>query len=221
MDALTLPRTVLRAEYALIRKPIQLAQDRLLTLFPADDARRLTVERVLGQVDSYAGRFLADTDLTGRGNDLQAHADATAKAKALQAKAREQREQADATLKATQEKSTSERKDAIAEHTEDVNTARADATQAKADAARQSAAKATAQKQAVAEQAAQRVEFATDKQRAEHEKTRQHADAVTAAPKGQLAEARDTKADAAGRRADADRLAGLAETEKQHRRSQN
>ena len=219
MDVTTLPRTVLRAEYAVIRRPIQLAQDRILSLFPEGGQSRLGAERVIGQVDTFAGRLLRDAELTGRGEDLQAHAAATAKAQTLKAKAAEQREQADKKLATTTHKAATARTTAVKDHAEEAQAADRRAATEKAAAVNQANARATAAKKTAAAQASARVTAAENKQQAAHTSTRKQADAVTAAPKAHLAEARETSREAAEQRADADRLASLAENEKLERKN--
>jgi hypothetical protein len=81
MSALrTLPRTILKAEYTVLRG--------------AADVGRLAVERVLGQLDESAGRLLHDPDLEDRGRALKRHTSAIEETTSLAAEAGVRRDDA-------------------------------------------------------------------------------------------------------------------------------
>ena len=216
MNVLTVPRTVLAFEYAAIRRPVTLVENLLVGRLDSEDPRRLGVERALGQVDAVAGRWLDDTNLTARGERAQAHSNAVTEAQKLQAQSEQTKAQADAALGRETKAAEKQRAEAARDHREEVAAAAKQESQHKAEAIRQAKARAGAEKETIARQVEATVAGAA---------ARQHAGAdnqlkmATAAPTAELADANATEKEAAGQRADADRLAQLAETEKRSRQN--
>ena len=113
MNLLTVPRTVIRWEYQLLRYPTHLLETKVVAArLPEDSAVRLAFERILGTLDLNAGVLLADPALTAQGRTLARRSKVAAKpgvtvkpkvpakASTLAGKAVERRERADAELKA-------------------------------------------------------------------------------------------------------------------------
>jgi len=219
MNVSTLPRTVLAFEYAAIRRPITFAESLILGRLETEDPRRLGVERALGQVDALAGRWFDDTDLTERGERAQAHADAVVKAQKLHAQAQQTKTAADAKLKRETKAADKQRYAAAQEHRAEVTDANKALTQQKAQAEKQAKARADAEKLTITKQAQAKAAAADQRQDTQANAADNRFKTATAAPKAELADANETAKEAAAQRADADRLAHLAETERRSRQN--
>jgi hypothetical protein len=219
VNVLTVPRTVLAFEYAAIRRPVTLVENLLVGRLDSEDPRRLGVERALGQVDAVAGRWLDDTNLTARGERAQAHSNAVTEAQKLQAQSEQTKAQADAALGRETKAAEKQRAEAARDHREEVAAAAKQESQHKAEAIRQAKARADAEKETIARQVEATVAGAAARQHAQNAGADNQLKMATAAPTAELADANATEKEAAGQRADADRLAQLAETEKRSRQN--
>jgi len=109
----TVPRRIAKLEYSVVRLPFTLLLEHVVTRHWDEEARlRLGFERLLGSLDGFAGRLLADSDISRRGQarmrraeflamagqletTAQAQAQTEEKLQAERAQARQAREQAE------------------------------------------------------------------------------------------------------------------------------
>jgi hypothetical protein len=220
MDLLVVPRRIGRLSYSALRYPFTVAEGQLVTRRLDDDsAARLSYERFLGSLDRAAGHVLGDEGLVRRGQALSRRADFLEQAERLDAKAEARRTEADRKLSDEQEQSRQARQDAAAERGQRLAAARRQEQQEKEQAKRdQVEMEATAA--AEAEQEAQARAAAADE--AEGARRQQIADQQerrTQAPRAQRSQATEKRVAARQRRAEADRLDELADTERQSRKS--
>src|SRR6476659_2675073 len=97
---MTLTRTLVTTEYAMLRLPLTVLENRVVGRYLEEDNRlRLGFEKTLGTLDTTVGRLGGDADLPRRGARLSHRAQMLDKAVALERKAEARKEQADATLK--------------------------------------------------------------------------------------------------------------------------
>lgn len=215
MGLTRLPRRVLRAEYELLRMPVSLAGQQ----FPAADPRRLAVERLLGQADELAGRWLGDAALQQRGRTLRAHADTALRAEELDEKAAQQRRAAEQERRRDEDQLARRRQSAVQEEKRAVLAARRKEQSAKRAAASRAdahLAKEKARIDAAADSSVARVQAV---KRARTTAVQQRAEKAMAKPRRQMVDAAEASTEAADRKKRADRLGTLAKREKQSRRS--
>ncbi|HYO02183.1 MAG TPA: IF2 family translation initiation factor [Mycobacterium sp.] len=144
MSIATIPRSILRFQYQLVRIPLQLIEDRVVARMGSEAPARLVYERALGVLDATIGSALGDPRLNRRGASLAKRSDELARAARLDAAASQRVKQANAVLE-------NSRDEVVA----DLMQARADKEQAAEDARtsaqeRKQAATETAQKRAAA-----------------------------------------------------------------------
>ncbi len=218
MNVLTLPRTVVALEYKALRLPATVAAKAVSTL-DEESRVRLAFERALGGVDATVGKLIGDQELTRRGTALARKAEVLETAVALEAKAQQRKEQAAQTLEqqrsaaAQQRRQAEQDKAAETRRLREKEKAGKQAVKEQADAQERAAAKAVETK-AQAKLRAERERLAETEQRIEARTA-----ARTAAPKAQLSEAVERKQDADSERAAADRLAQLADLEREKRQA--
>lgn len=220
MSIVTIPRTILRFQYQLVRLPLQLIEERVVARMDAEAPARLVYERSLGVLDATIGNALGDSRLKKRGAALAKRSDELARAARLEAAADAATRQADEELEASRQ-----------EVVEDVRGARAAKEQAVEDAKtaaekRKQAATEAAQKRAGATKKEADDIAARLKKQAEAAK-RNDVQRIAAAEKRATNAAEETLDDAKARReaaekkrADADRLEQLAEVEKHKRQAE-
>lgn len=218
MNALTLPRTVLGAEYAVLRLPLTVLETKVVSRYLEEESSlRLTFERAIGSLDTTVGRLLADPALTRRGGALTKRTEILEKAVVLEEKAAERKEAADASLK--QAKKAAERKRAVAQQRAQAEAKQIhDQQQSERRAAEEKAeAQARARVQSTEKQATARLDQ-------EQKRLEQQVDAIdvrttarTAKPKAELQEASALRSDATRERKTAARLGELADAEKASR----
>jgi len=217
--ATTLSRTVLRAEFGLVIRPVQAAEDWLLGRLPDEDVRRLSAERALGRFDAFVGRVLADEGLARRGKTLLAHADAVGRARTLESRAQEQRAEAETAHRDGVDEVAGRRAAAAREHADEVSAAQQEAAKEARAADKAAHARGEAEAKAAAGQAATAARAASARREAKAAQAQQLA-AVAAAPaRAELAEAAAQARTAKEQQAEADRLAALAAREKESRRA--
>ena len=218
MNVLTVPRTVAALEYKALRLPATVVETQVVARFLDEESPvRLAYEKALGNVDSAVGKLLANDELTRRGTALSRRAEVLETAVRLEEKAEQRKASADEHLQ--------EQKAAAAEQ-------RRAAEKEKADELRRLREQEKAQKKAVKAQADAQEKAATDEVRAKaeaelkaererlartEERIEQRAAERTAAPKAQLSQAVERKQEADAERAAADRLAELADAEREKR----
>ncbi|MDV6278888.1 IF2 family translation initiation factor, partial [Rhodococcus erythropolis] len=98
MNILTVPITLLRVQYKIVRIPLQLVEDHLMSRLPTESSARLMYEHTLGVLDSAVGSALGDRDSERRGDALVERSDALSRATTLEEEAARTEAEADAEL---------------------------------------------------------------------------------------------------------------------------
>ncbi|OBI07676.1 IF2 family translation initiation factor [Mycobacterium scrofulaceum] len=214
------PLAVLRFHYQLARFPLQVIEDRVVTRIPSEAPARLLFERSLGMLDATVGNALADPNLVERGTALVERSDALGRAAQLDAKAAARKEQADAKLRGARDEAIEDREQAQAATRQEIKEARESAEQRKR-AATQSAQQQSAAAKRRADEAADRQKRTVESAKRQVEtRTQATEKAVSKAAAAKIDEAEDKLGDAAAKRAEADRVAQLADVEKQQRQEE-
>jgi hypothetical protein len=219
MNITDVPFAVLRFQYQLARFPLQVIEERIVGRLDSEAPARLFYERSLGMLDQAVGHALSAPEVEQRGSALIERSEALRRAAALDGAATQTRAQADAELKNTREQAQREQEQAREEKKREVAEAR-DTAQARKQEAAQSAQKRTAAaKQQADAVAAQRVKSAEELKKQEEAEIRAAEKSVEKVANAKLDDAGDKKVEAATRRAQADRVEDLADTEKENRQS--
>ncbi|MEO3758928.1 IF2 family translation initiation factor [Mycobacterium sp. B14F4] len=219
MTITELPLRLLRFQYQVARLPLQLIEDRFVAQMDSEAPARLWYERSLGMLDTAVGTALADSAVRERGATLLERSDALRRAAQLDAAAEENTRAAEAELKATQEKALQEKQQAFQETTRETKEARAEAQQRKREAIEDTEERIAADKKQADEVAAQRKE-AVEQAKVQEQAQIDAAERSAAKAAGaKLDDAQDKRIDAASKRAQADRIEDLAETEKEKRQA--
>jgi hypothetical protein len=180
-------------------------------------AVRLGFERMLGSLDSVAGRLLADDNLSRRGQALSHRTEMLEKAAELEAKAQRRQAQADQQLQARNEQATKDRQTAERNKQDQLTAAGRKEGADKARARRQAAARAAGEKQRIAQQSQDKVETAERAEATKRKRIASRTQEATAAPKAQLADANRAQGTANAKHQEAQRLAALATQEREQR----
>ena len=220
MNVLTLPRSVAAIEYKALRLPATLLQTQVVVRFLEQDSKlRLGFEKALGTLDERAGSLLADSALADRGRVLRRRSEILGKAVELEAVADQRTAAAEATLREGRKKADKTRKQAEQAQRQGVQQALRTEKQEKQRIERQTAARAKAEKQRVEAQAEAKVKAVTSTLDAQESRIDAAEMARTAAPKAQLEDAVVQKKTADAERAKAERLAQLADAERESRKA--
>lgn len=219
MSLTAIPKAVLKLQYQVARFPLQMIDDRVVARMDNEAPARLFFERSLGMLDTAVGTALGDPVLRKRGTTLVDRSDALRRAARLDEAATENAKQAEADLKATQEKAAQEKQEAFEETTRETQRAREQAQQRKRAAVENTEKRIVEDKKRAEDIAAQRknnVESAKRREEAEIADAEQTVAKVSAA---KLEDAQDKRVDAAVTRAQADRIEDLADAEKEKRQA--
>lgn len=214
------PLAVLRFHYQLARFPLQLIEDRVVNRIPTEAPARLLYERSLGMLDSTVGNVLGDATLTERGAALVERSDTLGRAAQLDAQAAVRKAQADAKLRSVRDEAIQEREEAQKATQQEVKKARIGAEERKRAAARTAQQQSAAAKRRADETASQRKRTVEAAKRQVQGRTHAAEKAVAKASAATVDEAEDKLGEAAEQRAEADRVAQLAEAEKRQRREE-
>jgi hypothetical protein len=213
------PRTVLHLQYQAVRLPVGVLDTRVLgSYLPADAPLRLAVQRVLGSLDTTAGRLLADQTLQRRGTALRERAAALTSAAQLERDAQHRRGQAEEQLTAAAGDASGRRAQARREHRDDVEQAIGDEQAAKRRVAEQAHTRAEAQEEQAQKAAAERLRGVDAQRSAKQTRIDAQQRQAAAEPTATLQAAAADRSDADKRRSDADRLNQLAAAESRQRR---
>ena len=215
MNARTLPRTLIGLEYKAVRYPAQLIETKLVaTRLPADHGLRLAYERLLGRLDSAAGRLLADQALAERGRALTRRTEILEKAVQLEEKATERTIAADQEL-GEQERQAEQAKAQIqTEHEREAARLKAEREAESKAIERKAAARKRADDKAIVDKTQQMIAAERDRLDAQEARIEARVETQTAAPKAALKAAAADARMAVDKKADADRLAQLREASK-------
>jgi colicin import membrane protein len=211
-----LAQKVLRLEYSLLRAPLGALETRL----SRRPRLRLPLERVLAASDAAAGRLLGDSTIARRGETLREHADVAARAVTLSAEADQLRQEADEVRERGVAEADRKRNEARRTERQRVAEALEQEEQEEREAEARARAEAAEKKRAADARAQQRRNQATASRTAKDQQVRARTERATAPAKSALKESAKVKAAADERRADANTLSELADTEKQTRRKQ-
>jgi hypothetical protein len=220
MKIIDVPFAVLRFQYQFFRYPLQLIEDRVVTRMDSEAPGRLLYERSFGALDATVGNVLGDAELKRRGSALAERSDTLGRAARLDSAASQKEEHAAAELKAKRDKAVKDQKQARATKRRGVDQARSDADKRK-HAAAQAAEKQAAQEKKQADEVAARRSSSIEAARGEEQSEIWAAErAATAAADAKLDDAQDKRRNAAGTRAQADRIEQLADAEKERRQTE-
>lgn len=219
MKFTTVPFAILRFQYQLARLPLRLIEDRVIVRMGEEAPARLFYERSLGVLDATVGHVLGDAKLEKRGSVLADRSDMLSRAARLDAVAAQKEEHADAELKAQRDNVIDEQEQAREEKKREVDAARSEADDRKRAAAVAAQARTAARKQRVDELTAQRKDSIEDSKRAAQARIQAGEENASAAAESKLEDAQAKRSEAESKRVQADRLASLADAEKQKRQA--
>lgn len=220
MNLIEVPRTVLRLQYQIIRIPLQLLEDRVVSRLETEAPARLLYERSLGALDAAIGNALGDRRLAHDGVVLAERSAARGRAAQLEAEAEAEQRQADQRLRAVHDEAVQERQDAHSAKQEAVSGALEEADERQRSAAADAKKQADAAQRRAAEDAARKKESVEAAKRRELDQIRAAEKTVTDDAQSKRDAARTKRADAADKRATADRVENLADAERQQRRDE-
>lgn len=213
------PLALMRFQYQVARLPLQLIEDRFVAQMDSEAPARLWYERSLGLLDTAVGTALGDSAVRKRGATLIERSDALRRAADLDAAAKENVKAAEDELEVTREKALQEKQNAFEDTDREAREARTEAQQRKREAIEETEKRIVANQKQVDEVAAQRKK-AVDTAKAQEEAQIDAVERNAATAAGtKLEEAQDKRIDAANKRAQADRIEGLADTEKEKRQA--
>jgi hypothetical protein len=220
MKVLTLPKAAAALEYKALRLPATLLEKQVVVRFLAEDsALRLGFEKALGTIDEKAGSLLGNDDLTTKGHALRRRSEVLGKAVELEAKAQARKESAEAKLKAGKQSAEQTREQARKAQREGVQEALREEQAEKRRVEQEAQARLAAERKRVEDEARAKADAVTSQLEAQEQRIDDVTKARTAAPKAQLGDAVAEKKAANAERAKADRLAKLAQDEKDSRRA--
>ena len=209
-----LPVAALRVQYTIARYPLQLIEAQLGTWLPSQAPVRLIYERGFGLLDRTAGRVLGDGDLERRGTALIERSGALARAEKLDAQAARIESRAEDELATKREDTREQQHAALAEEQHARENSREQAQNREDAARRQAQQEEKAAKERADQVAARRVQAAKATRSSEQSRISDAEDRTAAPAQAELADAADARKQAAAKRADADRVEELADTDK-------
>lgn len=204
--------------YKLVRTPIDLIDNTLFERLPETSIPRVTLDRVIGSSDKFAGALLGDPDIAGRGAARLERSETLRQAAKLEREADTRRKQAQEEFADGREEAARMRKAAEDRVSESLDEAEALEAREKREASATARKAATAKKAAADQKAASR--NTTIAQRRQSVATAAEAKQKSAQreAKVKVDEAREVEQSAAESRADADRLSDLTKAKKQERK---
>jgi len=219
MNLSSAPLAVLRVPYMIVRLPLQLIEQQVMSRLSEEAPVRLVYERTLGALDGAVGSVLGDRRAVQRGAALTERSDALARAAELDEQATQKREAADAELQGKQKKAREDQVAAQRDKQRKTEQARKDEERRKRQAAQQATRRAATAKKQADEQAAKRKQDAEAAKRAEQVKINAREQEAAAPATAELKDATAMKTAATEQRSDADRVENLAQAEKDKRQS--
>ncbi|MDT7572400.1 MAG: hypothetical protein QOE05_2574 [Actinomycetota bacterium] len=220
MKVLTLPKAAAALEYRALRLPATLLETQVVVRFLAEDsAVRLGFEKALGTIDEKAGSLLGNDTIASRGHALRRRSEMLEKAVELEAKAEARKSAAATKLEKGKKAAEQTREQAKRAAREGVQQTLQEERAEKNRAEQEAAARLRAETERVEAEARAKAEAIEAQLDAQERRIDQTTKARTAAPKAQLATAVDEKKQAQAERTKAERLAKLADAEKETRRA--
>lgn len=220
MKITDIPFAVLRLQYQVARFPLQVIENRVVARLDSEAPARLFYERSLGMLDLAVGNALGAPDVEERGAALVERSEALRRAAQLDATATQVHEQAEADLESTREQAKRETQQADQDREEEKREARQTAAERKQNAVHNAQKKAADAKEEADRVAAQRVESAEAARREEEAVISATEKSIEKVAQTKLDDAADKAGTAAAKRAQADRVEELADTEKEKRQQE-
>jgi hypothetical protein len=215
MNVLTVPRTAAALKYKVLRLPATVVETQLVARFLDEESRvRLAYEKALGNVDAAVGKLLDNEELTRRGTALSRRAEVLESAVVLEEKAAQRRAEADETLRAQKAQAADQRRTAEKEKAAETRRLREQAATEKRRVKEQAAAQEKAAAQEITSNAEAELRAERDRLAQAESRIERRTAERTAAPKAQLEKAVELKGQADDERAQAERLAQLADAER-------
>jgi hypothetical protein len=201
--------------YKLVRTPLGLIDNTLSERLPETSLPRMTLDRVIGSSDKFAGALLGDPDIADRGVDRLEHSDTLRQAAKLEREAETRRKQAQAQFADGRDEAARMRKAAEDRVSESLDEAEALEARDKREASAKARKAAAAKKAAADQKAASR--NTTIEQRKQRDDTAAEAKekAAQRKAKAKIDQARAAEQSATESRGDADRLSELTKAKKQ------
>lgn len=221
MKITDVPFAVLRLQYQVARFPLQVIEDRVVARLDSEAPARLFYERSLGMLDLAVGNALSAPDVEQRGAALIERSEALRRAAQLDETATEVQNQAEAELESTREQAKREKQQAEQDRQREIEEARQTASERKQNAVQDAQKKAADAKEEADQLAAQRVKSAEAARRQEEAVISTTEKSVEKLAQTKLDDAADKAGAAAAKRAQADRVEDLADTEKEKRQQEH
>jgi len=219
MSFVGLSRSILRVQYHVARLPLQVIEEQLVARLDSDARLRLFYQRSLGLLDAVAGNVLGSPGLAQRGVNKIDASDKLMRAADLDAQANATIAQAGSEVREVRRAATQAVKDAHAARAQDAKQARDTAEERKRAAREEADQRVGAATKRADETAAQRKGAAEKAKKVEHAVIRADETLAEVSAQAKLDDAQHNRGVAARKRAEADRLADLADDEKAKRRS--
>lgn len=217
MNIVSLPATFLRLQYRVVRLPLQLIEDRVMTRLDAEAPARLLYERSFGTLDAAVGSVLGDVRLQASGAALADRSDTLSRAARMEAAADAKREKADYAMESKRNELDAELKDARNARREEVEEARESAQRRTSRAARSAQRTTAAVKEGVDRAANRRASAVEEVRKGEQDAIRSRENAVVTAAESKVDDAAAKRAAAAAKREKAARVGEMASAEKARR----
>lgn len=220
MNVLTAPRAAAALQYKVLRLPATVVETQVVARFLDEESRvRLAYEKALGNVDTTVGKLLANDALTRRGTALSRRAEVLETAVRLEEKAQQRQSEADETLREQKSQAAGQRRAAEQEKAERTRRLKQEAAAEKRRVKEQAEAQEKAAAKAISTSAQAKLDAERARLEQQEARIEQVKDARTAASKAQLEQAVERQSGADAERAEADRLAQLAEAEREGRKA--
>ncbi|MGX9789655.1 IF2 family translation initiation factor [Mycobacterium sp. MMS18-G62] len=219
MRVIDASRAVLRFQYRIVRFPLEVIEERVVARMGTEVPARLFYERALGLLDSTAGNALGDYRLGRRGSALAERSAALRRAAQLDADADQARQQSSADLKAKSDKAIEDRQDARAAKKREVDQARTAAEDRQHAADNAAAQRIAAAKKQADDVAALRKNSTETAKRTKQARITADERKAAAAANSKLDDAAARRDEANSKRAQANRIEQLADSEKNKRQS--
>jgi hypothetical protein len=219
MRITAVPLALLRFQYKVVRLPLDLVGQRVVARMDSEAPGRLIYERSLGALDAVVGAALRDPVLSQRGSALAERSDLLGRATRLDDAATRKEQHADSDLEAKRQRAAEDQKVAHARKdrgVEDALNAADHRQHAVADVAARQTAKAQQQVDEVATRRKESIETAKSE---EQHSIRAAEQAATATADSALSKAQGKRDAATSKRAEADRVAKLADDERGKRQA--
>ncbi|TDO10077.1 hypothetical protein EV580_4362 [Mycobacterium sp. BK086] len=211
------PFAILRLQYRAARLPLQIIEEQLVARLDAESSPRLIYERSLGALDITVGNVLGDQKIAERGAAIADRSEARLLAAELDAQADAEVREAGQNFKARRQSASQQRQNAQAAKEKTVKESRQQAEARKREAAQNAEERAASLGKRADKTATQRTAAVENAKRTENAQIDAMAKTAAKRADAQLKDAHEKRTEAASIRKDADRVAELADVEKEKR----